>query len=158
MSTQAELLSALNKKAGFEAVSVDSTDPNRLRIMGRVPEDAIGMNMNNWKILMYRLYLAMEQRPWKADFSKSYFIRPDTEKLVFAWRIIFQGENIVSHFKDIISLVVTSPNSARADVTEMVLPGASRDRHSTHGGRRGAGPSGSIAVGAAAAIQKQRGG
>ncbi len=152
------LFQALRKKAGFEPVSIAEPNPNQLRVLGRVLEDTGGMNMNNWKILMHRFYTTMVSRPWKADFSKSYFVQEETGKLVFAWRLIFQGENLAQFYPELAKLAESSPVSARGDITEMVLPGASRDRHSTHGGRRGAGPAGKVLVGPLAVAAKQRGG
>lgn len=154
----APVLAALRAKTGFEVVSHNDANPHQLRLVGRVPADQGGLNMNNWKILMYRLYLAMEQRPWKVDFSKSYFIQERTKKLVFAWRVIFQGEHLGQHFADIVQLITTSPNTARADVTEMPLVGVSADRNSTAGGKRGAGLFGKVLTGPLAANAKNMGG
>lgn len=149
---------AMRKKAGFEVVSHNDTNPNQLRVLGRVPEDRVGLNMNNWKILMYRLYNAMEKRPWKVDFSKSYFIHDKTKKLVFAWRIIFQGEELTQHYLEIAQFIASSPISARTEVTEMPLTGASADRNSTDGGKRGAGAFGKVLVGPMAVHAKRMGG
>lgn len=159
MTTPAEtLLNALRKKAGFETVSMAEPSPNQLRVLGRVLEDQAGMNMNNWKILMYRFYTTMEARPWKVDFSKSYFVQPETKRLVFAWRLIFQGEGLAQHYPELVKLAETSPIAARGEVTEMLLPGADASRHSTHGGKRGAGPAGKVLVGPLAVQAKMRGG
>jgi hypothetical protein len=149
---------ALRKKAGFEVVSHNDANPNQLRILGRVPEDRGGLNMNNWKILMYRLYLAMEGQPWKVDFSKSYFIKAESKKLVFAWRVILQGEGLTQHYADIVNLITTSPISAPTVVTEMPLVGVSADRNSTEGGKRGAGVFGKVLTGPLAVNAKNMGG
>lgn len=148
----------MRKKAGFEAVSVSEPVPGQLRVLGRVPEDPGGLNMNNWKILMYRFYTVMRDRPWKADFSKSYFIKEESQKLVFAWRVIFQGENLAQHYSELIQVVASSPISARAEVTEFPLAGAAQNRGAVTGGKRGAGPSGRVLVGPAAAQAKLMGG
>jgi hypothetical protein len=148
------LFAALRKKVSFEVVSQTET-PNQLRILGRIPTDRLGLNEGNWKIVKYRLLIAMEERPWKVDLSKSYFIKTETKKMVFAWRILLQGENIAQHYADIISVISTSP-SARAEVMEIPLVGNSRN--DTTGGRRGAGPVGSVAVGPFALQQRTRGG
>lgn len=148
----------MQKKAGFEAVSVSEPSPNQLRALGRIPEDIGGMNMGNWKILMYRLYTVMGDRPWKVDISKSYFIKEETKKLVFAWRVIIQGENLAQHLPEIIQVVTSSPVSARSEVTEIPLAGAAGNRGKVTGGRRGAGPSSQMLVGPAAAQAKLLGG
>lgn len=155
MSTPANaLFAALRKKVGFEVVSQNES-ANQLRILGRIPTDNLGLNENNWKIVKYRLLTAMEDRPWKVDLSKSYFIKKETKKMVFAWRILLQGEGIAQHYADVINIITTSP-SARAEVTEIPLVGGSFN--STAGGRRGAGEMGKVPVGPMAAQQKQRGG
>jgi hypothetical protein len=156
MSTTAnQLFAALRKRVGLEVVSHTET-PNQLRILGRIPEDALGLNGNNWKIVKYRLLLAMEDRPWKVDLSKSYFIRKETQKMVFAWRVLLQGENVAQHYADVINIIETSP-SARAEVLEIPLA-AGGDRNNTAGGRRGAGPVGTVPVGPGAFQTKAMGG
>lgn len=148
---------ALRKKVGFEVVS-DTETPNQLRVLGRIPEDSLGLNGNNWKIVTYRLLKAMDSRPWKVDVSKSYFIKKETGKLVFAWRILLQGDGIAQHYADVINLIDTSP-SARVEVTEIPLGGGNEGgRNNTAGGRRGAGPMGSIPTGPLAVRNKQMGG
>ena len=154
MTTPSQLFVALRKRVGYEVVSQNEA-PNQLRVFGRIPEDSLGLNGNNWKIVKYRLLKAMTDRPWKADISKSYFIKEETQKLVFAWRILLQGENIAQHYADILNIIPTSP-SARAEVNEIPMPGASSN--DTAGGKRGAGPAGSIRVGPGAFQQKRMGG
>lgn len=158
MSASQQLFIEMQKKAGFEAVSIAEPSPSQLRALGRIPEDLGGLNMGNWKILMYVLYTTMENRPWKADVSKSYFIKPETKKLVFAWRVIIQGENLAQHYKEIADLVRGSPISARSEVTEFPLAGHAANRGRVSGGKRGAGPSSQILVGPAAAQAKLMGG
>lgn len=156
MATPAStVLSALRAKVGFEAVSKNET-PAQLWILGRIPDDTQGLNGNNWKIVMWRLLQAMKNRPWKADLSKDYFIKEETGKLVFAWRVILQGKDIAKHYADIANIIQTSP-SARAEVMEIPLSGGA-DRNNPAGGRRGAGPAGTVAVGPMAVQQKMRGG
>jgi len=154
-ATANQLFAALRKKVGFEVVSQSET-PNQLRILGRIPEDNLGLNGNNWKIVKYRLLVAMEDRPWKVDISKSYFIKKETKKMVFAWRVLLQGDGIAQHYADIINIIATSP-PARADVMEIPLSGGA-DRNNPSGGRRGAGPAGTVPVGPLAVRQKSMGG
>lgn len=155
MATPADhLFAALRRKVGFEVVSQAET-PNQLRILGRIPTDRLGLNEGNWKIVKYRLLKAMEQRPWKVDLSKSYFIKKETDKMVFAWRILLQGEDIAQHYADVINIIQSSP-PARAEVMEIPLVGNSRN--DTAGGKRGAGPAGTVPVGPLAVAQKARGG
>jgi len=151
-----KLFSALRKKAGFEVVSHNES-ANQLRLLGRIPDDAFGLNSNNWKIVKYRLLEVMEDRSWKVDLSKSYFIKKETKKMVFAWRVLFQGEGIANHYEEIAHLIEFSP-SARSEVLEVPLPGAGADRNNTAGGRRGAGPVGTVPVGPMALQRKMMGG
>ena len=153
-----QIFDEMQKKMGFEVVSLAEPDPNQIRALGRIHADLGGLNMGNWMILMYRLYTAMENRPWKVDFSKSYFIKEETKKLVFAWRVLFKGENLAQYHAEIAELVRTSPISARSEVTEFPLAGAAENRGKVTGGRRGAGPSTQVLVGPAAAQAKLLGG
>jgi hypothetical protein len=156
MSTAAELFTALHRRAGFEMVN-HTLAPTRLRILGRLPLDRAGMNMSNWKVLMERLLTAAEQgRPWSVDLSKSYFKKGG--RIVYAWRVIFQGDAIETHLTDIINVVKTSPGARIPEPTEVRLYGLPQDRNNTAGGKAGAGPVGSVAVGPLAAARKNMGG
>jgi hypothetical protein len=153
-----DLFQALHAKVGYEVVSFKETDA-QLRIMGRIPGDPVSLNSNNWKILKWQLLKATQAgRPWAVDLSKSYFIKPETDRLVFAWRIILQGAGLADHYADVLNLIKTSPESSRTEVMEMPLAGAGADRNSTAGGRRGAGPAGSVLVGPMAVHAKRMGG
>lgn len=156
MATLPELFANLRSKAGFEVVSHTIT-PTRLRVLGRLPLDRAGMNMGNWVVLVDRLLTASEQgKPWSVDVSKSYFKRQG--KLVYAWRLLIQADEIEKHYGDMISVVKTSPGAARPEPTEVRLYGRAADDNDTSGGKRGAGPAGSVLIGAAAAYRKNMGG
>jgi hypothetical protein len=155
-ASSSTVFAVLRAKVGFEVVSKNES-ASQLWMLGRIPDDTQGLNGNNWKIVMWRLLQAMKNRPWKADLSKDYFIKEETGKLVFAWRVILQGTDIAKHYADIANIIQTSP-SARAEVMEIPLAGVSADRNNTAGGRRGAGPAGTVAVGPMAVQQKMRGG
>lgn len=150
------LAAALRVKVGFQVVSFTEA-PTKLRILGRIPEDTSGLNGGNWKIVMFRLLTAMERgAPWAADLSKNYFKK--NGKLVYAHRILLQGPDIAQHYAAVTHIITSSPSTSRAEVTEMPLGGASADRHSTAGGKRGAGPAGTVLTGPAAFSNKARGG
>jgi hypothetical protein len=156
MSTVAELFTALHRRAGFEMVA-HTLAPTRLRILGRLPLDRQGMNMSNWKVLMERLLTASEQgRPWSVDLSKNYFKKGG--RIVYAWRVIFQGDAIAMHLTDIINVVKTSPGARIPEPEFVTLHGLPPDRNNTAGGKAGAGPVGSVAVGPMAAMRKNLGG
>jgi hypothetical protein len=149
-------LQALHQKVGYEVVQL-TEGPNQLRVMGRIPPDPLSLNLNNWVILRYRLHKAMESRPWTIDTSRADFIKKETDKLVYAWRIILQAPGgLASHYPDLLQLVQTSPRSSRTEVTEIPLSG--RADNSTTGGKRGAGPAGSVLVGPMAVHAKRMGG
>lgn len=150
-----DLVAALNQRAGFELVEQSKT-ARQIRLLGRVPLDRAGLNMNNWLIVTRQLLLRSAQgTAWTTDISKDYFLR--NEKLVFAWRIILQADTIEAHLAEITSVVNTTPPSSRSEVTEMPLAGASPDRNSTAGGRRGAGPVDRVPIGPLAVQAKQAG-
>ena len=150
------IIAALRKRAGYEAVSQNET-ATQLRFLGRLLPDRGGQGADNWKTLMHFLNAAMKERTWTVDISKYFFNKEETGLLVFAWRIIFQGENLAQHYTDIANVIAKAPNAAR-ELTEMPLAGATADRNSTAGGKRGAGAFGKVLVGPMAVHQKNMGG
>jgi len=150
----AELVRAMNQKTGFELVEHTSS-PTQLRLLGRVPLDRSGANMNNWLLLTRHVLIQSAKGAWSADISKDYFVRSD--KLVYAWRVIFQSKSIEDSFTEILQVIGGTKESRHNEVTEMPLPGVSADRNSTEGGRRGAGLSGQVPVGPMAVHAKQMG-
>lgn len=157
MTTSKDIHSVLQQKVGYEVVT-NTEKVDQLRVVGRIHTDRDGRNMNNWILVMDRLFEAAYDRPWAIDLSKHYFKRGKGQPVVFGWRIIFQAANIAEHYADIVNLIHTAPVTARTEVTEMPMPGSMAHRNNTSGGRRGAGPAGSIAVGPAAVAQKNAGG
>jgi hypothetical protein len=152
--TPRDLVQAMNQKAGFELVE-HSVSASQLRLLGRVPLDKLGLNMNNWLIVIRQLLLECAKASWKTDISKDYFLMGD--KVVYAWRIILQAESIDAHLAEIIQVVLGAPQSSRSEVTEMPLPGVNANRNSTAGGRRGAGPIDRVPTGPMAVHAKQMG-
>jgi hypothetical protein len=156
-TTARDIHVALAQKCGYEVVQNTEKD-QQLRIIGRIVEDRDGRKMNNWILVIDRLLEAGFARPWTIDICKHYFKRSKSSPVIFGWRIILQAEIVSEHYADIVNLIKTAPTSARAEVTEMPLVGSSIHRNSTAGGKRGAGPMGTIPVGPAAAAQKNMGG
>lgn len=154
MSNITELVRALNQRAGFELVE-QSLSPSQVRMLGRVPLDRGGLNMNNWLIVIRQLLLHSRKAAWKTDISKDYFLLGD--KVVYAWRLILQADVIDTHLAEITQLINASPPTNRSEVTEMPLPGVTADRNSMAGGRRGAGPVDRVLLGPAAVHAKQMG-
>jgi len=132
-----ELYAALNTKAGFEVVNEKLTD-TQLRISGRVPNAQTA----TWLMVVKRLdraakrsakkAAAQSSTTWTVDISKQYFTVPDVPdehedddnaRLLYAWRIIIQGEDIQQHIPTIARVVQRAPR-VRAEVTEVPLHAA----------------------------------
>jgi len=142
-----DLYTTLHKRVGFEIVG-ETVSPNQIRIIGRLPQP----NMQNWLVVLQRLLLKAEQTPWKVDVSKQYFVK--NGKVFYAWRVIFQAEEIATHLEDIISTISTAPR-ARAEVDEVNLY-AGENRNALRMGK-GAQPSGKAIVGPMALVQMRQG-
>lgn len=138
MATPLEVFCALLKsKSGFEVIEM-TEEPSRLRLMGRVPVDKLSVNMNNWLLVVRDLLRGSQnQTVWKADISKSYFLRGPAgeEKVIYGWRVIFQGADIATHYSDMTLVVRAAPQTSAAELTEYPLPGASPDRNSPNRGK-----------------------
>jgi hypothetical protein len=136
-TTLRDLQAALNRKSGFEMV--DHTDgDSQLRIMGRQKKDAMGVNLNNWFLVIRNLLQRHVTAPWKVDVSKMYFLRGET--VIYGWRLIFQtgdGSSLEPHVPDIVAAIMGAPHTARGELTEYPLPGASADRNISDGRSRG---------------------
>ena len=166
MATVNDLLVALHRRCRFELP--DASDPGRyvqetpgqIRIIGRIRSDGTSASMDNWLLVMNSLFKRMESQgvAWKVDISKWYFNRGG--KIVFAWRILLQGENIKSRLAEILTVVNNSPVTSRAEVQEIALPGVGRANRNVNQNGRGAGLAGKTAVGpmAIAAMLQNRGG
>ena len=160
VTSRQDLIAALRQAAGYVTVRHEEK-PEKLTLYGRQPER---MHMGSWKMLRgYLLKVAngkASTRPWKVDVSFWYFIDESAGDLQrCAWRLIFSGKDIATHYHDICRVVQSCPKvrSTSLDTIEVPLPGGA-DRHSTAGGKRGAGPAGSVLVGAAAVARKMQGG
>lgn len=166
MATLNDLLATLHRRCQFEIP--DPSDirrfvqetPNQIRIVGRIKVDGTTASMNNWLLIMNGLFERMEKPgvTWKADISKWYFRR--SGRIVFAWRILLQGEDIKSRLPEILTVVNNAPISNKAEVTEIALPGIGRANRNAGMNGKGAGLSGKVAVGpmAIAAMAQKQGG
>lgn len=84
-----ELIAALKESCGFEVVTLDSAD-GRLRIAGRVPQDA-----SRWKAVKDRLLIAADDGRLSAvDVSQWHFRRTTggEKRTVYLWRIITKDD------------------------------------------------------------------
>jgi hypothetical protein len=161
VSTTKDIAMALQRKAGFECLEEGGITVVRdvqLRLMGRVPQSA----EKSWKRVRNQIQQAVRAgKPWTADISRWYFLLDGTDTELFAWRILLQaagGAAIAQFYDDILSVIATVPVVAQVDVMEFPIPSASRRNMSTEGGRRGAGPAGSVAFGPNAVRNKNQGG
>lgn len=115
---EATYLKALMQHAGLHAISSELNAAKQLRIMGRVPPDA----MYKWKAFLQYALLAQAAATWKIDLSKSYFLRG--EDVVYAWRVIVQNPS-----GDFLRAVEDMPTPA-VEIMEVALPGVAIDRNS----------------------------
>jgi len=147
--TLEDLVQLLRARAGYETVN-HQLSPNQLRLLGRVRKPAV----DGWLLVVRNLVMA--EAPWHIDISRHYF--PRGGKLVYAWRIILQGESVEQHFHHVAQTVANSPR-AHTIIEEQALPGARRDRNIPSISNRGKGAQGSLkaTVGpfALAALQQQ---
>lgn len=155
MATVRDLGLALRQKAGFELVAHEEA-PNRLRLAGRIREGQTNLNTKNWLLVMDRLLRVSKKSNWSVDLSKHYIL--PAEKMLYEWRIIFQGEKLVDQYPQILQAIKSAAVAARGEVQEIALTGASSDRNALGGGRRGAGLTDRTAVGPLALNSRQMGG
>lgn len=138
----AQLGMALKLRCGFEVVQVTPSE-KQLRILGRLPQ----LRMGDWLLTIHHIitHVTDNSPGWTVDISKHYFLRGP--KVVFAWRLIFQGPDIVRQVPSIINTINGSPRSNRTEINEMPLIGASADRNAQSPTGKGAGLMGTVAVG-----------
>ena len=92
---------------------------------------------------VHNIYLAANNQPWSADFSKSFLLKGGN--LVHAYRFIFQSKEPIEKYLPIILAAIA--NAPEVGVTEsagsMPLHGASANRNApVEFGGKGAVPSG----------------
>jgi hypothetical protein len=137
------LASALRVKCGFEATDING-GANQTRILGRVPTN----RMPDWLFVLDSIDTASGEH-WTCDLSKKYFRRQG--RLVYAWRLIFQGENVELYVDNIVSVVNGAARSARQELTEFPLIGSDPSRNEPLvPGKRGAGLTGQVRTGGGA--------
>lgn len=135
-----DLIRTLKMRGGYEVVS-NNSGANQVRLIGRVPPQLL----KGWLIIVRQLLVRSDEAPWSADISKSYFLR--SGKVMFGWRLIFQGTDIEQHIVDMVTTITNSPRP-RATVEEQPLAGASANRNrQTPGSLKGAAPTGKSVVG-----------
>ena len=128
----------LRMRGGFERVNHQAT-PNQLRLLGRVRNPST----NSWILMVQHLLAASEKSggEWSIDISKQYFLR--SGKVMFGWRVILQGADLMEKLPQIGQVVVGAPR-ARAIVEEQALPGVHGDRNAPSMSNRGKGAQSSL--------------
>jgi len=147
----------LRERTGFETVDISSTE-GQIRLIGRVPPNA----SSQWILIVHRMLVTCESASWKADISRTYFLRQVTsgKKLFYAWRVILQAPKILECLPEIFNAVQTAPRPSRVELQEFPLAGASIHRNEPQNGK-GAGSVDHVPLGpmaAASAMAARMGG
>lgn len=141
-----DLLNQLHTRGGFELVNQNLSE-TQARLMGRVHKNSMG----SWLILVQKL-LQRSGQAWSVDISRQYFLRDD--RVVYAWRLIFQGKDLQAALPDICQTIINAPR-ARTFVDEQPLVGARANRNSPNAKGKGAQGVLTAAVGPMAVAQAQ---
>ncbi len=132
-STLRDLQAALQRKSGFEFISHTDSNPNKLRILGRVTDDRLGVNLKNWLFVVGQILDASDEgkQGWSADISKQYMRRgvQGQKRIAYAWRLLFEGNDLhKTRYDQIIKTILGAPHASRGEVTEFPLTGSSANR------------------------------
>lgn len=135
------LLETIKKSKTLELVEWKDTE-SRLRLVGRINKSV----QRQWKNIMYQLLLLDTEGVVSVDISRMYILTNDKSDVVFAWRVIFQKEDISESYQQIAKIFATTKQIAVPveEVDSVPLVG----RRTPVRGKMG--PSGSFAVGPAA--------
>jgi hypothetical protein len=158
MATVQDLINVLASRAKFEPVEVDEK-PTQIRMLGRVRTDAHASAMDNWLAMMNAIAEREEHEgcTWKVDISRKYFRR--NGRLIFAWRLIIQGENLEASLPELVAAAQSTAAVAKSyrELDEIPLPGVRGDRNA-HINGKGAGATGKVLTGPMAVQAALRGG
>lgn len=144
-----ELTRLLKLRGGYELVNHNAT-PTQIRMLGRVPKEMMG----SWLLVAHRLLSVSEGAAWSVDISKQYFLR--SNRILFAWRIILQGEDLDAQMIALCEAISNAPRP-KTIVEEQRLYGASPDRNMPRGGKGAQGVLTAV-VGPMAIAQQRAGG
>lgn len=116
--SKVEVYAALMRKSGFEVIQEKETS-KQLRIMGRVPTE----RWNFFVPVLHQLLTASAKPgpPWTCDVSKQYLLR--NSQVLYAWRVIFQSENLLMQYGDITKTILSASSPARVELQSQLLPG-----------------------------------
>jgi hypothetical protein len=149
--TRADIYVALAKKCFFE-VRQDNETPKQLRIIGKCDHE-------RWPFMLPVIHALLTQSgqptaTWTCDISKMYIIRDG--KVLYGWRIIFQGDELTRQYGKIIATIESAQRPARVEVESMLLPGYKPGQ--TRGGVNAKGKGASTAGTVPMAVQRLSGG
>jgi len=150
-TTRADIYAALAKKCAFEVVQ-DNETARQLRIVGRC-------HYERWPFLLPVVHTLLSHSvqdtvPWTCDISKQYTIRDG--KVLYGWRIIFQGDALSRSYEQIVAVINSAQRSARVELESVLLPGYKPGQ--TRGGVNAKGKGASSAGSVPMAIQRLGGG
>lgn len=130
MADAKTLLHLLMTKCRLEVVDLN-TSANQIRIIGRIPHDDAGQNVQNFLIITKNFLIAAKTSSWNVDISKNYFLKEvgESEKVVYGYRLIFQGEDMNQHLPQICSVVDGSKPPSRVQLESFPLHGQTAERN-----------------------------
>jgi hypothetical protein len=118
---------ALAQRAGFEVVQ-ESCTTKQIRYVGRVAAS----KAKQWLRVAEQLLQQSDGAPWSLDLSKLYFLRGG--KLMYGWRLIVQGEDVMQYQAALVAAVTKAP-TVQAQLEEVRLYGRGNNEVMEHGGR-----------------------
>lgn len=146
MATPNDFIHLVQTKGHFELIEKE-LGPTRVRFLGRVLSTA-GMKNSTWPLIAHQLLLMSRgDSPWKVDISRQYFLRelPQGPKMFYAWRLIFQGQELSDNWGHIVDAVRNAPTPSRTEVMEIPIQGGGERNMPKNG--KGAATLGSAQVG-----------
>lgn len=149
MATQSDVCKMLFEKSGIEVLEAHET-PKRLRLLARLHRT----HLDQWKLVLRQLLRAARAGVWTADISKMYFLREPSDQVYYTWRILLQGEDLASHYGEVLSAIEGTPVPSSVTVEEMPLMGADPRRNT----RTNVGPVDRVMIGPLAVQKKMMGG
>ena len=116
--SRADVYAALMQKCGFEVLE-EAENQRQLRISGRCA-------LERWAFFLpviHKLITTSDKpgNPWTCDVSKKYIV--PNGKVLYTWRLIFQGKELQGQYADIISTIRSAPRPARVELDRQLLPG-----------------------------------
>lgn len=132
------LLSTICNRFGMQVVN-QNVSQSQVRLVLRINPQ----HTRNWLVAGQHLLRVSKRSEWTFDLSRHYFLRGgDDGVMVWAWRVIFQHQDIMSQVPSIISAMSSAPR-ARFEIDEQQLPGVTGQRRTMNDRGKGASAAGS---------------